>query len=200
VPFNIEQFKAKSLPYGGARPTLFEVNITMPPGIGAQASQRMRFVVTAASLPSFIVEPVVVAYFGRQVKYAGDRVFQDWQVTVQNDEDFTVRNAFEAWSNGMNALVSNRMDPNLYATAYKTIADVRQLGKDGAVIRKYNFHGIFPSQVDNIGLSWDAINQIETFAVNFSYDYYELDTGYLSANMKDGPYQSTLPDDNNLNQ
>jgi hypothetical protein len=160
----------------------------------------MRFVVSAASLPSFIVEPVVVAYFGRQIKFAGDRVFQDWQVTVQNDEDFTVRNAFEAWSNGMNALVSNRMDPNLYATAYKTVADVRQLGKDGTVVRKYNFHGIFPSQVDNIGLSWDAINQIETFAVNFSYDYYELDTGYLSANMKDGPYQSTLADDNTLSQ
>ena len=200
MPFNIETFKAKALPFGGARPTLFQVNITMPPGIGAQAASKVEFNVSAASLPSFIVEPVVVPYFGRQIKFSGDRVFQDWQVTVMNDEDFTLRNAFEAWSNAMNALVSNRMDPELYSTAYKTVASVRQYGKDGQVVRKYDFQGIFPSQVDNIGLSWDAINQIETFAVNFSYDYYELDVSRLSTNMKDQPYLSTLPDDNALSQ
>lgn len=167
----------------------------MPAGIGSNAAQKLRFVVQAASLPSFTVQPVVVPYFGREVKFSGDRVFNDWQVTVMNDEDFTVRNAFEAWSNAMNTLISNRLDPNMWATEYKQTATVLQYGKDGATVRKYDFYGLFPSQVDNIGLQWDAVNQIESFGINFSYDYFVLDVDAVSAQMEDQPYDAVLADD-----
>jgi hypothetical protein len=46
---------------------------------------------------------VPVQYFGRELKFAGNRTFSDWTITVINDEDFTVRNAFERWMNGLNS-------------------------------------------------------------------------------------------------
>ena len=197
MPFNIDTFRAQGLRYGGARPTQFEVFITTPQGLSRNAERKMRFSVMAASLPSFIVEPVVVPYFGRQIKFSGDRVFQDWQVTVMNDEDFTVRNAFEAWSNVMNTLVSNRLDPEFDSTGYKSEAIVRQYGKSGDVVRGYQFSGIFPSQVDNIGLQWDAVNQIESFAVNFSYDYFIMLPDLVSEKLEDNIYSPYLEDDDN---
>ena len=192
MPFNIENFKSQGLRQGGARPTQFEVDITMLAGVGAQVAPRVKFLVTAASLPSFIVEPVVVPYFGRQIKFSGDRVFQDWQVTCMNDEDFALRNAFETWSNKMNTLISNQLDPDMWSDKYKTVANVTQFGKSGQKIRKYDFYGIFPTQVDNIGLQWDAINQIESFGINFSYDYFVLDVDVIAPEMGDNPYMPVI--------
>lgn len=196
MPFNIQEFKSRGLLYGGARPTQFEVWCNMPPNIGTNAAEKLRFVCQAASLPSFIVQPVIVPYFGREIKFSGDRIFNDWQVTIMNDEDFTVRNAFEAWSNAMNTLISNRLDPELWPTDYKQYATVVQYGKDGTPVRKYNFWGLFPSQVDNIGLQWDAVNQIESFGVNFSFDYFELDEDVFSDNLEDETYSAVLEGDN----
>jgi hypothetical protein len=46
---------------------------------------------------------VPVQYFGRELKFAGNRTFADWTLNVINDEDFVVRNAFERWMNGLNS-------------------------------------------------------------------------------------------------
>ncbi len=45
---------------------------------------------------------VVVPFRGRQIKIAGDRTFAAWSVTVLNDTNFKLRNAFERWQNGIN--------------------------------------------------------------------------------------------------
>jgi hypothetical protein len=66
---------------------------------------------------------------------------------------------------------------------------VIQYGKDGSNIRQYDIIGAFPTTVDAISLDWDSQNQIETFTVTFSYDY------WLPANEVANPYlgQATLP-------
>ena len=58
---------------------------------------------------------------------------------------------------------------------YKTDLDVRQFGKNGQVIRRYKIIGAFPTTVDAIDLNWETQNQIETFGVTFSYDYWYPD-------------------------
>lgn len=95
-----------------------------------------------------------------------------------NDEDFTIRAAFEAWLNGMNTHVSNRKDPSFAGLAYKSTATVYQLSKEidsdnvEQAIRAYTFSGMFPTRVDPIRLDWGTTNQIETFRVTFAYDYW----------------------------
>jgi hypothetical protein len=174
--FNISTFKTRGLTMGGARPTLFEVYLTPPPGIGVdQNSQdKFRFTCRGASLPAATIQAIDVGYFGRKIKVQGDRTFADWQVTVMNDEDFLVRSMFEKWSNALNRMESNIRDPQFAEeeNSYKVDMDVIQYGKDGSVIRQYTIIGGFPTDVSEIALDWDTTNQIETFTVRFAYDYW----------------------------
>src|SRR6266576_5422693 len=131
MAFDINQFKKFGIPQGGARPALFEVLMT-PPGIAGD-TKLISFKCMAASLPAFTTGVIEVPYFGRKVKVAGDRVFQDWQVNIINDEDFSVRAMMEKWSNEINTLISNvRLSNNGDIEEYKsTDALVTQYSKFG---------------------------------------------------------------------
>jgi len=174
--FNISTFKTRGLTMGGARPTLFEVYLTPPPGIGVDQNSRdkFRFTCRGASLPASTIQSIDVGYFGRKIKVQGDRTFQDWSVTVMNDEDFLVRSMFEKWSNALNRMESNIRDPQFAEeeNSYKVDMDVIQYGKDGSLIRQYTIIGGFPTDISEIQLDWDTTNQIETFTVRFAYDYW----------------------------
>lgn len=174
MPFNINTFKSNGLVYGGARPSLFSVYLSVPQGIGIDSVSvdKFRFVCRAAELPASAVSSIEIPYFGRKIKVAGERAFADWSVTVMNDEDFAVRALFETWSNALNRMVSNVRDPNINAENYKADLEIIQYGKDGNVIRSYQLVGAFPTEIGNIGLDWDSANAVESFSVNFSYDYW----------------------------
>lgn len=179
MAFNIDSFLGRGLVNGGARPSLFDVEIVFPPSLQdlpgggiPEIADRIRFTCRATSIPASTVASVDVPYFGRVIKVNGDRTFADWSVTVMNDEDYLVRNAFEAWHNNINTIVSNRRltAPN----AYKATAIVRHYSKDGrSDIKSYRFLGLFPTNVEEMGLDWDATNTIQTFGVTFAYDYWE---------------------------
>lgn len=174
MPFNIAAFKANGLVYGGARPSLFNVFLTVPGGIGIDnvSVDKFRFVCRAAELPESTISNIEVPYFGRKIKVAGERSFSDWAVTIMNDEDFAVRSLFETWSNGLNRMVANIRDPALAQEQYKTDLEVVQYSVDGSILRSYSLIGAFPTQVSNIGLDWNTQNAIEEFTVTFSYDYW----------------------------
>jgi len=174
MPFNISAFKTNGLVYGGARPSLFIVFMSVPAGLGIDNTSvdKFRFLCKTAELPESTVSSIEIPYFGRKIKVAGERAFADWGVTVLNDEDFAVRAMFEAWSNAINRMVSNVRDPNVATENYKADLEVIQYGKDGSKIRSYQLIGAFPTSVGSIGLGWDSTNAIEEFSVNFSYDYW----------------------------
>lgn len=174
MPFNINSFKANGLVYGGARPSLFSVFLSVPAGININpiSVDKFRFVCRTGELPEATIGSIEVPYFGRKIKVAGDRAFGSWSVTVMNDEDFAVRSMFELWSNAMNRLVANVRDPGVSLESYKTNLEVIQYSKDGGKLRSYELVGAFPTSVGQIGLDWDSTNQIETFSVNFEYDYW----------------------------
>lgn len=174
MPFNISAFKANGLVYGGARPSLFNVFMSAPAGIGIDnvSVDKFRFVCKTAELPESNVSQIDVPYFGRKIKVAGERSFNDWAVSVLNDEDFSVRSMFETWSNAINRMVANVRDPAVATENYKVDLDVIQYGKDGSTIRAYQLVGAFPTQIGAIGLNWETANSIEEFGVTFAYDYW----------------------------
>ncbi len=90
----ISQFKS-ALIGGGARPNLFEVELTtLPAGISWDADS-FRYMCKAAQLPAQNVANIDVPFRGRIFKVAGDRTIDTWTVTIINDEGFVLRNAFE---------------------------------------------------------------------------------------------------------
>jgi hypothetical protein len=175
MAFNINTFRSQGLVGGGARPSLFDIEIAGYPGL-----DKLRFVARSSQIPAMTVGSIDIPYFGRKIKLSGDRTFADWSITVMNDEDFKIRARFEEWSNKMNTLISNVNAAGSNPADYKCTAIVRQYSKAGKSgessskpLRAYRFVGIFPTQIDAINLDWDTTNAIETFDVNFSYDWWE---------------------------
>lgn len=187
--YNINSFKSNGLRYNGARPSQFVVRIFPP--FASNESQKIEFMVKAASLPASTVDSIDVGYFGRKIKVSGDRVFSDWMVDVYNDANFNLRAIFEKWSNQINTHISNRMDDGVWPQTYKQTAEVIQGGQEGSILRSYRFVGLFPTEIGDIRLDWDATNQIETFPVRFAYDYWEL----VEQGMATDTYNAVLPDD-----
>jgi hypothetical protein len=178
MPFNIDAFKSNGLVYGGARPSLFQVRLSVPQNIAIDnvSVNKFSFLCKTAELPESTVSQIEIPYFGRRIKVAGERSFADWSVSVLNDEDFSVRSMFETWSNALNRLVSNVRDPGVAQEEYKVDLEVIQYGKDGTKIRSYKLVGAFPTSIGSIGLNWDSANAVEEFNVTFAYDYWIPET------------------------
>ena len=172
----ISNFKT-AMSGGGARPNLFEVEITtLPKGIAWNANN-FKFMCKAAQLPGQTIASIDVPFRGRTFKVAGDRTIDAWTVTIINDENFEYRNAFESWTE----LIA-KLDNNLGATlpdAYMKNAKVYQLGRGSTasstnntgsanvVLKEYEFVDIFPTSVAPIDLSYDSGDTIEEFTVEF---------------------------------
>ena len=182
---SIEDFKS-TLIGGGARPNLFQVDITDFPGAAEEGYDSTNFSVLckAAQLPASTVASIDVPFRGRIFKVAGDRTFETWTVTVINDNDFTIRNAMERWMQliGQYGDGSGATNP----ADYQIDAVVKQFkrlptGPNGTVgtglevAKKYKFYGIFPTNISAIDLSYDSTDTIEDFTVEFQVQYWSPD-------------------------
>ena len=143
------------------------------PGLNTNLTEAVTFKAKATSLPGDSVSAIPVQYFGREIKVQGNRSFPDWSITVINDENFSIRNAFERWMSAMNTHVSNVKLFPPGGAAYQTDATVKQYAKTGEIIKTYNIVGLFPTDVSAIDLDWGSTDQIEEFAVTFSYQWWQ---------------------------
>ena len=171
---NINDFKAK-LAGGGARANQFKV--TMPfPGfaqVGGEIEE-LAFLCRATSLPGMTVPSFNVPFRGRAIKIAGDRTVEDWTLTVYNDTNFKIRNAFERCSNGINNMTDNEGLTN--PADYQVDAFVDQLDRNGTPIKSYTLRGVFPTIIAPIELTYDEAQAIEEFAVTLAFQYFESNT------------------------
>ena len=168
----VDDFKAK-LRGGGARPNLFQVTINYP-GFANGDPELTSFLVEAASLPGSTFGIIPMAFRGRILKLAGDRTFGEWSTTIINDTDFAIRNAIERWMNGINAHAENTGLVN--PVDYQADLVIEQLDRDGSTVKTYNFRGCFPINVSAIDVSYETVDTIEEFTVEFQVQYWESDT------------------------
>jgi hypothetical protein len=174
MAFNVNQFRSQ-MTGDGARPNLFEVSLPFPnfaaPGT---AQQKTTFMCRSAQLPGSTLGIVPVNYFGRELKFVGNRTFVDWTINVINDEDFVIRNAFERWMNGINSHNLNVRNPAALApSGYSVDGSVTQFGKKGDTLKKYNFIGLFPTDLSPIDVDWSNNDAIEEFTVTLTYQWWE---------------------------
>tara|TARA_B100000927_G_scaffold269004_1_gene244162 strand:- start:4339 stop:4959 length:621 start_codon:yes stop_codon:yes gene_type:complete len=182
----IDKFKSR-LTGGIARPNLFEVVLAFPDGAVdesvADIDPKSRFLVKAAALPASNIAPITVPFRGRQLKIAGDRTFDEWQITVINDTDFAIRGSFERWMNSMSKVSDNA--GNINPEDYTKDAYVYQLGRSPVdsqsqtssenmpILRTYKFYSVFPTQVSQIDLSYDSSDAVEEFTVTLQVQWWE---------------------------
>lgn len=177
MAFNVAEFRANMIG-DGARPNLFSVSLTFPTiaNNSTAAGQKVTFMAKTAQLPGSTVGTVPVYYFGRELKFAGNRTFTDWTLTIINDEDFTIRNSIESWMNAMNSHAGNvRNVGAASANGYTVDATVTQYGKTGGELKKYKFVGLFPVDLAPIDLDWGSNDAIEEYQTTFAYQWWEAD-------------------------
>lgn len=172
VYFNVDQFKAQ-LTGGGARPNQFFVQLTFPSFVtlGPLAIQASPFLVTAASLPGSIVNPAVTMYRGREVKLAGERVFNPWTVNIINDNTFGMRNALEDWMHKVNDLQDNSGE--LRPSSYMSDMIVTQLDRNNKPLKTYQIRDAWPMDISEVQLDFGANDQISQFSCTFAYQDYK---------------------------
>lgn len=158
----------------GARPSLFRVRCIAPTWVNFPV-EKFTFMANAAEHPSSQIGEKILVYQGQDVKFAGDRIYPDYTLNVLNDEDFSIRNAFEKWNNGISQFTRNdsvRVDgATSDPTSYVGVIYVDQLGKNGNVIKTYELQNAWPAIISGIQLAWAAKDDIEQFSVSFRYDY-----------------------------
>ena len=181
MPFTISDFRGKALNKAGARANLFEVTMTAPSiatELNADGGKEFSFACKGAGIPPMTVGVVEVPYFGRVVKVPGNKTFENWSVTIINDEEFHLRNGFEKWVAAMGTHEGNVATiGNTFGSQGGSLfgsAVVQHYSKGGGKIAaaEYKFVNIFPVSVAEITLGWDANDAIEEFAVEFAYDYW----------------------------
>lgn len=169
----IQAFKS-TMAGGGARPNQFRVHLTLPSFVPDNgATRKATFMISAASLPEQTLGVASVQFRGREVKWAGDRTTSPWTVNVYNDTDFSIRDAFEYWSQGIVENFTNF--GRTTAAEYQVTGTIEQLDRNDNVLKTYTFFDMWPIQVGEIALDYGSNDQIETFTCTFDYLYFELD-------------------------
>lgn len=175
MALNVNSFRSR-LVGDGARPSLFRIKVYAPNWVGLD-SENFSFLANAGSLPSSPLGERIISYMGQDIKLAGDRTFSDFDIQVINDENFSIRDAFERWSNGISQYTRESnvrvdgasADPNSYVG--KII--VEQLGKDKeTAIKKYELMNAWPALISPIQIAWALRDEVEEFYVSFRYDYF----------------------------
>ena len=122
-------------------------------------------------------------YIKNPIKYKlnnyGFRTYDNWTVTVINDENFSARNTMMKWMRGMAGFLdgsrSTITDPLIGKRWFDGDATVKQLSTAGKVIQKYKFDYLWPTEIAGIPVDW-ASDALEEYTVTFAYDFWEHST------------------------
>lgn len=177
--FSIEKFKsAIGTP---ARSHLFRCTVTpaaagLLPYFNADAS----FLCKAVTLPSATVETTELSYFSRAVKIPSRRTYAPITLTFYLSEDYKLRAGFEQWSNALNAYDENQRGTlPFYGTItlvhYSSVATSPDAAKNEdaniPTLATYTLQSAFPTTVSGLQFSYDNDAEIQTFDVEFQYQY-----------------------------
>ena len=177
MAFTVSTFKSQLADGGGgARPALFKIAITASTDTSLSVDSLL---VKAAGIPAANIAPVAVNYAGRAYKWTGFRTFDNWTVTVLNDEDFSIRFKMMEWMRIISGQLDGTRDTNYGSPVttgttpgyYEGNATVKQLGKDGETKQVYKFYNLWPTELAEIAVDWSS-DAIQEYTIGFAYDYW----------------------------
>lgn len=170
-------------------------------GLNDTSQRDISFFMQNATIPESSVQMISQPFLGRQVKFPSiDREFAAFSTTIINDEDYKIRHFFESWieimapgraifdatsafGGGSNQVFGKlevhqmKKDGGVssYSPSDSSASETRGGLSDSHYLGSYYFVDAFPISVGEIALDWSTQNQIETFTVNFEYQYWYKD-------------------------
>ena len=189
MTFSATQLKS-NLAQGGARPSLFHVELQYPSAVKNKPKKLSKFFIKGTSIPASTIGAYDVFFHGKAIKVAGDRTFDTWETTIINDEDYGIRVVLEKWMNLISTHILNTRKE--FSTAegqnadYKQTIKVSQYNKKGEHAHHYHFYGAFPSALSSIALDWGT-QEIEEYTCTWTYDHW-LPGGLVPSPRSNSPH------------
>lgn len=153
----------KSTLQEAARPNRFECS-----GFGGLAN--LTFFAKGSVLPSSTIGACDAPYQGRIIKLAGDRIYNDFTMTIYQDNKATIRKQLEDQMKSINDPEGNTGATSM--GAYKKEGTVKHLNRSDGAIMTYNLVGCVPIEIGELTLGWDTNDQPAEYTVTFAYDYF----------------------------
>lgn len=123
-------------------------------------------------LPAYEIDEKSIDFRDYKIKIAGSANFSSWNVTFYVDEYHKIRHRFLAWQ----ALIYDPVRQISFSpNSYKKKISAFLLSKNGLPVTGYEFFGAFPKRVGEINIG-HSIKEFAEFVVEFSYDYFVIDT------------------------
>jgi len=177
MAFTVSTFKSSiAKQSGGARPALYQVDINGKSSGGSFTGEE-NILCKAASIPPANIAPLAVNYAGRAYKWNGFRTYDNWTVTVINDESFSIRNKMMQWMRVISGKFEGERN-SVYGDAlgggtgfFDGDATVKQLSTSGAVVQTYKFDYLWPTEIAGIPVDWSS-DAIQEYTITFAYDYW----------------------------
>ena len=164
---------------GGARPSLYKIKINFGTSVNNSVSfsGNQSLLVKAAAMPASNIAPLPVNYAGRAYKWSGFRTYDNWTVTVINDEDFAIRNKMTQWM----LWISGQLDGTRDGTFGDPSTDnhwedgeafVQQMGAGGGEVGpEYKLLNLWPTELGEIAVDWSS-DALQEYTIGFCYDYW----------------------------
>ena len=154
------------------RPNQYQVEINFPSALVSDATGARRlstYLTNQASLPGYRTGDVQVYYRGRVIHEAGEKEYDTWTCTVYNSADFKLRTAVENWVNAINdpeVVVGMTRPANYYGSI-----TIKQLNREGSVLKTYTLHDVFPTDTGSIELAYNNNTDVEAFQISWVFNY-----------------------------
>jgi len=129
--------------------------------------------ITTAQLPGKTINNQPVPFMGLpfnvpgSVSYTGSDA---WAVTFRCDEGLNIRNKMENW---MKEIFDDESSTGKYGVPVEE-ATMDLLGKDLEPVRRYNFIGIYPTDLAGLDYNIEGTGTPLTFTATFAYQYWRL--------------------------
>jgi len=184
MSFSATAFKSSlSKAGGGARPALYKIDIMSSNFIVPSLTGTESILVKAAALPASNIAPLTVNYSGRAYKWQGFRTYDIWNVTVINDESFSIRNKIMQWMRTISGGMDGRRNSGLGDSSNNDKtggyrdgeAKVSQVGAGGTAVQSYKLYNLWPTELGEIALDWSS-DIMEEYTIGFAYDYWSSGT------------------------
>lgn len=150
----------------GARANLYKVQVD---GL----DQKLEFTCKAAMIPGKTINPIEVKYLNNTIKVGGDTTFEDWTITVLNDEDYLIRSQIETWMEDIKANAGATGAAQL--TDYFRQATIVQLNRDGSenATGKYKMLNCWPTTCEQMDMGFENADTILEFTATFAFSHWE---------------------------
>lgn len=165
---------------GGTRANRFLVIPTWPnyPQIKINNTETS-FKMVSASLPATQINTVSIPYRGRNITFAGDRIYTTWAVGIYDDNNTeSIWKNLHKWGELMDGHVNHQVINQDYS--YKTLQTtwmVHQLDQNGNVIKLITLYKCWPSVVGEINLNMGESGLVG-FSTSLTFDYLKIQDNF----------------------